>query len=183
MYELRLGVPHTEIPLEAVPKLHPVSLFSNFWFECKGDAPVPLRQTLDPFKVPTILPWLILLEAYEADGQTQFRYRLTGTGCREMIGSDYTGKRLGEGFTPDAAEARVREVQKVMSTGEAVYSSHPMPLAERSFINVFRGIFPVSLTGENIDQMFIVMAQEDKRLNPFRHSASLAAQSLRLGAD
>ena len=144
---------------------------------------MPLRQNLDPFKVPSILPWFILLEAFEEEGQTQFRYRLTGTGCRDMIGSDYTGKRLGEGFTPDAAEARVREVQKVLHTGEAVYSSHPMPLAERSFINVFRGIFPVSLNGDVIDQMFIVMAQEDKRLDAFRRPAGFIAQSLRLGAD
>jgi hypothetical protein len=125
----------------------------------------------------------MLLEAFEEEGQTQFRYRLTGTGCRDMIGSDYTGKRFCEGFTPEATEARMLELQKVLSSGEASYSSHPMPLAERTFIKVYRGVFPVSLNGDGIDQMFIVMAQEDKRLDVLRRPAGFVAQSLRLSAD
>lgn len=121
---------YTPLSSTDVPDRHPVTLFANFWSEHLGDGFVPLRQHIDPIKIPSVLPWIMLLERVEGD-DLQFRHRLVGTGCREIIGSDYTGRLI----------------------------------ADRDFIKVFRGVFPVSVSGESVDQVFTVMAPEDLRLN------------------
>ncbi|MDO8287733.1 MAG: PAS domain-containing protein [Parvibaculum sp.] len=171
---------YREVDISDVPNYHPVSLFSNFWFDKKGDALVPLRSAIEPTKIPAILPWLLLLEVVMIDGKQQFRYRLSGTGCRDIFGIDYTGKLLGEGLMPDGAEARKLEFQKVVETGKVIYSSSHLPIAERSFINVYRGVFPVSLNGNHIDQIFVVIAKEDLALETSRQVARTHQQQSRL---
>jgi len=171
---------YREIQLTDIPGLHPVTLFSNFWFEGKGDALVPLRSAIEPTRIPSILPWLLLLEVVMIDGVQQFRYRLSGTGCRDIFGIDYTGKILGENLTPDGADARKHEFRKVIETGNPIYSSSHLPIAERSFINVYRGVFPVSVNGNHIDQIFVVIAREDLSLETHRQVARPHLQQSRL---
>jgi hypothetical protein len=171
---------YREIESADIPGLHPVTLFSNFWFEGKGDALVPLRASIEPTRIPALLPWLLLLEVVVIDGKQQFRYRLSGTGCRDLFGIDYTGKILGEGLTPDGADARKHEFRKVIENGNPIYSASHLPIAERSFVNVFRGVFPVSLNGNHIDQIFVVIAREDLSLDTFRQAARPHLQQSRL---
>lgn len=171
---------YREIALTDIPATHPVNLFSNFWFEGKGDALVPLRSAIEPTRIPAILPWLLLLEVVMIDGKQQFRYRLSGTGCRDIFGIDYTGKILGDGLTSDGADARKHEFQKVIANGQPIYSSSHLPIAERSFINVYRGTFPVSVNGNHIDQIFVVIAREDLSLQTSRQVARPHLQQSRL---
>lgn len=166
------------IDLSDVPKNHPVSLFSDFWFENKSSDFVPLRAKIDPMKIPAILPWILLLELVDVEGVKKYRYRLTGTGCRTIFNMDYTGKFLGDGLTPEGAEARLREFQDVGRLGQPIYSASHLPIAEREFIKVYRGVFPVSLSGTQVDQIFVIIAQEDMVLHlPKPHSSPALAQS------
>jgi hypothetical protein len=171
---------YREITVADVPRLHPVASFSTFWHDKKGDDAVPLRANIEPTKIPSILPWLLLLEAVEIDGAMQFRYRLTGTGCREIFGIDYTGKVLGEGLTPEGTEIRRREFRRVMESKQPIYSWTELPIAERDFVTVFRGVFPVSRSGERVDQIFIVIAHEGLELNPVTHAARPHRQQARM---
>ncbi|MES1990515.1 MAG: PAS domain-containing protein [Pseudomonadota bacterium] len=171
---------YREISSTDIPGLHPVNLFSKFWFEGKRDALVPLRAAIEPTRIPAILPWLLLLEVVMIDGQQQFRYRLTGTGCRDLFGIDYTGKLLGEDLTPDGAEARKREFKKVVENGNPIYSASHLPIAELNFVNVYRGVFPVSLNGNRIDQIFVAIAREDLLLETSHPSARPHLQQSRL---
>ncbi|MDO8421285.1 MAG: PAS domain-containing protein [Parvibaculum sp.] len=159
------------VGLTEIPQNHPVVLFSAYWFEAKGTDFVPLRSAVDPMKIPAIIPWVLLLERVDVDGVVKFRYRLTGTGCRTIFDIDYTGKFLGEGLTPDGAEARLREFREVSVSGNPIYSSSHLPIAEREYINVYRGVFPVSLTGAEIDQIFVVVAKEDMALQKSEQKA------------
>jgi hypothetical protein len=106
---------------------------------------------------------------------------LFGTGCRDLAGADYTGRLIGEGFTPEAAAERKRELGLVCATGEPFYTCNRMPLAERDFIKVYRGVFPVSLIGDQVDQVFVVMAQEDLRLELRKTDKMLGSQTKALG--
>lgn len=132
------------------------------------DHPVPLRASIDPIEIPFILPWLLLLEVVNSDGQNMFRYRLTGTGCRELFGIDFTGKMLGDDLISSGAEERFREFRKVVANSQAIYSSSNLPIADRSFINVYRGVFPVSTTGSHVDQIFVVISPEETALSAVR---------------
>lgn len=171
---------YREITAGEVPRLHPVARFSNFWLEKKGGSAVPLRADIEPAGIPAVLPWLLLLEAVGIDGMTQFRYRLAGTGCREIFGIDYTGKILGEGLTPEGAEIRRREFLRVMETGQPIYSWTELPIAERDFVTVYRGVFPVSRSGDLVDQIFIVIAHEALELDPPLQAARPHRQQARM---
>jgi hypothetical protein len=173
-------VSYSEISLVDIPSRHPVSLFSAYWEEKRGENAVPLRASIEPTKIPSILPWMLLLEAIDTGGDCQYRYRLSGTGCREIFGIDYTGKLLGENLTPDGAEARRREFNTIRRTGCPIYSSSDLPIAERSFIRVFRGVFPVSLTGDTVDQIFVIIAKEDLLLDLARQAVRPHGQQARL---
>ncbi|MCE9649275.1 MAG: PAS domain-containing protein [Parvibaculum sp.] len=162
---------YREITAADIPALHPVARFSAFWHDKKGDDAVPLRADIEPTKIPAILPWLLLLEVVDKDGTEQFRYRLTGTGCREIFGIDYTGKFLGEGLTPEGTEIRRREFLRVTGSGQPIYSWSELPIAERDFMTVYRGVFPVSRNGERVDQIFLVIAQERLELPAVVHAA------------
>ena len=171
---------YREIEAAEVPRLHPVSSFSTFWHGRKDSAAVPLRSDIEPTKIPAILPWLMILEVIEIEGVTQFRYRLTGTGCREIFGIDYTGKMLGEALTPEGAEIRRREFLRIIDNGQPIYSWSELPIAERDFMKVYRGVFPVSRGGERVDQIFLVIAAETLELNPVTHAARHHRQQARM---
>jgi hypothetical protein len=171
---------YREIAAAEVPRLHPVARFSAFWHDKKGEDAVPLRANIEPTQIPSILPWLLLLEAVEIDGAMQFRYRLTGTGCREIFGIDYTGKILGEGLTPEGAEIRRREFKRVVESGHPIYSWSELPITERDFVMVYRGVFPVSRIGDKIDQIFLVIAHEGLELNAVSHAARPHRQQARM---
>lgn len=173
---------YREITSAEIPSLHPVVQFSEFWLDRNSNGKVPLRSDIEPTRIPAILPWLMLLEAVETDGAIQFRYRLTGTGCREIFGIDYTGKILGEGLTQKGAEIRRREFLGVIDTGRPVYSWSELPIAERDFVTVYRGVFPVSLGGERIDQIFLVIAPERLELNSARPAARPHRQQGRMNS-
>ena len=171
LIELGTVVSYQEVLLNDIPAQHPVRLFSDFWMSNKSDSFVPLRGAIEPTKIPAILPWLLLLEVIEIENKQQFRYRLTGTGCRELFGIDFTGKLLGEGLTQDGADARFREFGKVVETSQVVYSSSKLPIADRSFLNVYRGVFPVSTNGYQVNQIFVVIAHEELALDQVRQPA------------
>lgn len=171
---------YSEISLSDIPDLHPVTLFSKFWLENKGSGCAPLRSSIEPTRIPVILPWMLLLEVIEDDGSRQYRYRLCGTGCRDIFGIDYTGKILGEDLTAEGASARIREFNTVVESGRPIFSSSNLPITEREFTMVFRGTFPVSLTGEKIDQVFVIIAKENMLLDPVRPVARPHGQQSRL---
>lgn len=173
---------YREIEAAEVPLLHPVSCFSAFWHGRKiGDA-VPLRSDIEPTKIPAILPWLMILEVIEIEGVTRFRYRLTGTGCREIFGIDFTGKLLGEALTPEGAEIRRREFLSVIDSRQPIYSWSELPIAERDFMKVYRGAFPVSCDGERVDQIFVIIGMETLELNPVTHAQRPRRQQVRMSA-
>lgn len=171
---------YREIEAAEVPPLHPVSSFSAFWHDRKNGDAVPLRSDIEPTRIPAILPWLMILEVVEIEGVTRFRYRLTGTGCREIFGIDYTGKLLGEALTPEGAEIRRREFLHAIDSQRPIYSWSELPIAERNFLKVYRGVFPVSCGGERVDQIFLVIAAETLELSAVTHAARPHRQQARM---
>lgn len=173
-------MPYREIEAVQVPPLHPVSCFSQFWQSTRNGAAIPLRRDIEPTRIPAILPWLMIMEVVELDGSIQFRYRLTGTGCREIFGIDYTGKMLGEALTPEGAEIRRNEFLSIIDNRNPIYSWTELPIAERDFTKVYRGVFPVSCGGKHVDQIFLVIAAETLELNPVTHAARPHWQQARM---
>ena len=169
-------MPYTEIDLDKLPVRHPVRAFDGYWRTRKHGDAAPLRHRIVPGEITVLLRWLLVLEQVTIGRELQFRYRLAGTGCTELFGIDYTGKILGDNLTPEGAEIRRREFLRVMESVQPIYSVTNLPVRTKEFVVVHRGVFPVSTTGTDVDQIFVVIAPtaETCLVQPASRMASVA---------
>lgn len=151
-------MPYTEVDISAISPRHPVWAFNAYWTQQARATGVPCRQQINPAEIAGILSWLLVLEAMSQRTGTEYRYRLAGTGCTELFGVDYTGKTLGENLTPEGADIRRLEFSRVLVTYRPIFSTTHLPIKKREFITVHRGVFPVSSSGAEVDQIFVVIA-------------------------
>lgn len=149
---------YREIDITGIPERHPVRCFQGYWNSRAGAGNPPLRSQINPADIASILPWLLVLETLRFHDKREFRYRLAGTGCTELFGVDYTGKILGENLTPEGAEIRQKEFNSVIETCHPILSTTNLPIKAKEFISVHRGVFPITLAGSSIDQIFVVVA-------------------------
>ncbi|MBI1262535.1 MAG: PAS domain-containing protein [Rhizobiales bacterium] len=155
------------ITLDEMPAGHPVAVFQAYWESCLDGQSMPSRERLSPSGVPSVAPWILVLEPIDMpDSKMEYRYRLAGTGCREIFCFDYTNKLLGEHLTEEGAQIRRQEFADVIQDQSCIYSWTELPINGRNFIKVYRGVFPVSTKDGAGHQIFVVIAPDDLRLNP-----------------
>jgi len=66
----------------------------HHWAALKGDRAFPLRKDLDPAAIPSLLPYLYMVDVI--GNGADFRYRLLGTDIVKNTIRDNTGKLLSE---------------------------------------------------------------------------------------
>jgi len=157
-------LPYREVSIAEIPDRHPVKVFDAYWRSLPKTGGVPHRTDITPSGItPAVLRWMMVMEVVEIDGKTEFKYRLMGTGCVELAGMDYTGRILGDRLTPAGTAARKLEFNRVMGTHAPVYTWSELPVPDRTFINVFRGVFPVTASDGKVDQIVLLIARDDMR--------------------
>lgn len=149
---------YSEIEIGAISLRHPVRAFEAYWRLQAGDTAIPSRSRINPAEIAGVLPWLMVLEVLRFPSTTEFRYRLAGTGCTDLFGIDYTGKMLGDNLTPEGADIRRKEFARVLEEGHPIISTTNLPIRSKDFIKVYRGVFPVTASGNGTDQIFVVIA-------------------------
>lgn len=152
---------YSVIDAAAVNADHPVSRFHAYWRDNRGPCGCLERKDFDPLHIHRVMPFIMILEEVMVGASQEFQYRLCGTGCVELFGIDYTGKKLGDDLPPDAAAIRRAEFATVMQSKQPVFSSTELPIEDREFILVYRGVFPVCSMGPAVDQIFVVIAAQD----------------------
>lgn len=146
------------VDIEYIAERHPVRAFDTYWKRHAVDGKVPQRSKINPAEIAGILPWLLVLEVNRMGDSTDYRYRLAGTGCTEIFGVDYTGKFLGEHLTPEGTEIRRREFAQILAEGRPIISTTNLPIKGKDFIMVHRGVFPVRVSADDADQIFVAIA-------------------------
>jgi len=154
-----------EISLADVPPAHPAARFFRFWKQASGGKPWAPWSAFDATEHATVLPWVLLLKREAASGgAVQWRYSVCGTGCTELFGFSYQQKLFGEGMPPEAAAERLAEFQRIIDGEGPLFFLSGLPIPDREFVHVLRGLFPFSRKGDgDIDRLFIVVAREDTR--------------------
>ncbi len=75
-------------------RLGPVARrFVDYWLTLPKDACVPARAALDPAAIREILPFFLLWELKDA---AEARWRLVGSGIRDWLGRELTGRDVLE---------------------------------------------------------------------------------------
>lgn len=65
-----------------------------YWESKRAGRAMPARRDLDPTEVPSLLPYIMLIDVIPAP--LDFRYRLIGTEVRAISRDNYRGRRFSE---------------------------------------------------------------------------------------
>jgi len=87
-------------------------LLLGHWLDARGDAPMPMRASIDPGALKAALPQLFMLNMVDAETAI---YRLVGTAHRARWGIELTGHVWGEFL--DATQ-RIERTQRLWRTFE-----------------------------------------------------------------
>ncbi|MEX0300506.1 MAG: hypothetical protein AB3N28_15640 [Kordiimonas sp.] len=143
------------IEVEEIPEIHPVRLFHKVWQSNVGSGyPVPW-SSYKPQEIADVIPWLLLLERQEDD---TYLYKVCGTSCESLFGMTYQGKTFGEDLPVEAVRQRRQEFDWIETGGKPIFSATTLPIPERDYREVFRGVFGFSSDGESIDKIGVVIA-------------------------
>lgn len=80
---------------------------------------IPGRQDIDPLDIPSLLPWVNLIEVHRSPGGLRYRHRLVGTAIVDIRDRDGTGRWFDELYGAE----RLSRVQRLLST--VVWSGLP----------------------------------------------------------
>lgn len=153
---------YVRIPVESIPEVHPVAVFSQFYHQAAKDGVIS-RECFDPSDHTQILPWLQLFEQL-ADGK--YLTRVMGTGVANVVGADRTGLVLDDYLAEDFLEQRVTEFEDSHNMEQPIYSSSVVAIPGREFIEIYRGCFPV-LKGD-VKMILLVIAPRSTTLRRAR---------------
>lgn len=144
--------------LEMHPKLHDLY---DYWNRLRGDRSMPARRDIDPTDIPALLPNVLVTEIVDPAGI--YRFRLAGTGIRDIAGVEVTGKRLDEVLDPGpyfdylvSIHKDVAAEKRPLFTRTAVTSQNGAVLRTTG-----RLVMPLSSDGETVDALIGAMYLDD----------------------
>ncbi|MEQ8603425.1 MAG: PAS domain-containing protein [Marivibrio sp.] len=142
---------------EALGATGPLVRLFAYWEEKAGGAEMPPRGAIDPTEIPDVLSALYILEPI---GEGAYRFRLAGTGVRELFNAEPTGRTVAEMLPePRLRDAARRSYTTVMrdrrpwltdtlyelESGETFrYRRLSLPLGEGGRVDRILGAFELS---------------------------------------
>ena len=147
-----------------VPALHPVAQIRDVWPTLAGAGGVASWRHFDPFDHPQVLPWVLLLRQDDPAEPDRLRYAVCGDGCRQTFGFSFQGRWFGDGLPELAVKSRLAEFRAIRDGRGPIYSFTPLPISEREFIEVYRGVFGFSTDGILVDRYLVVLAPDNVRV-------------------
>lgn len=147
-----------------VPALHPVAQIRDVWPSLAGTGGIAQWRRFDPFDYPQVLPWVMLLRQDDAEQPDRLRYAVCGDGCRQTFGFSFQGRWFGDGLSDEAIASRLAEFAAIRAGSGPIYSFTPLPLSDRAFIDVYRGVFGFTSEGSGVDRYLIVLAPQNVRV-------------------
>lgn len=147
-----------------IPALHPVAQIRDRWIELADASGIAPWDRFDPLDHPAVLPWVMLLRQDDPAEPGLLRYAICGDGCRQTFGFSYQGKMFGEDLPPEAVRERLNEFAVIRAGRGPLYSFTPLPVSDREFIDVYRGVFGFASAGHAVDRIFVVLAPTNVRL-------------------
>jgi len=98
-------------PADATPySSEPAKRFASYWFALPRTGVLPARSAFNPADIKDLLPIVVLRDVDELGNS---RYRLVGTGIRDLLGEELTGLNPIH-FVPSGDADRYRQATHVM---------------------------------------------------------------------
>lgn len=168
MKELLEDIQAAKLDLEQDLSRYPDLCFAlEYWQgKCAGRF-APARADIDPVEIPEVLPRVMLADVEAgASGEVDFRYRLSGTGIRNVHGYDPTSLRPLD-LTPPIYGQLIHAHYTA-----AVERRHPLAhiivmvtnQKQRSYARI---ILPLSADGESVNMLMTVDSATQNLLQEF----------------
>ncbi|WOF75430.1 PAS domain-containing protein [Parvibaculaceae bacterium PLY_AMNH_Bact1] len=138
----------------------------DYWNSKRGDHLAPLRSSIDPIDVPSLLPTILLLEV-EGPDPLRFKVRVYGTAIVTMTGEERTGRYLddfGDDLTPSVRNVIIDRWQSVCLT--VVREKRPVFVQgmrrnpERTHQTVHVAALPLTTDGMTVSHLLGAMVTE-----------------------
>ena len=122
----------------------------DYWQGCRADRLMPSRADIDPAMLKRHLPTITLLNV--VDDET-FTVRLVGTGIREILNEEITGKYLSDiDFGEHQAYWQAAH-HRVVSERRPAQGVAPVTWRDKGNLFVFWLRLPLSADGETVDMI------------------------------
>lgn len=133
-----------------------------------GTFPSSTKFRLDKMPVG-ILPWAILADVTEQDGETDFRFRFWGTQRAVLIGYDLTGKSLKDVQADYMREGNVREYKQLLDLRAPLLCQTPIVTSSGRAISLTSIRLPLSDDGERIIRVFSALDPQSITSEHYAH--------------
>lgn len=134
----------------------------GYWRKIHPPAGLPGRQHFDPLDLPSLLPWLILMDVTR--DPFRLRYRVIGTMHVESLGFNPTGRWLDEAHADFAETTAAREFTVVAERGEHTYYRGPLTfVSTKEFLEIERLTLPLARDGNTVDMLLCIVVHKPAR--------------------
>jgi hypothetical protein len=124
-------------------------------------AMLPSRAQFDPVSMDrNLLPWIFMLDVLDDDTGMDYRYRLAGTGNVQLVGRDATGKLASSIFGDEDRRYMMETFPMTVREKCPTYWHASVPHDRHNHVSIFRGIFPLSTDGTNVDILIAAAVPE-----------------------
>jgi len=123
-----------------------------YWHEIRGNSPCPRRDALQPERIVSLWPHMLMVDVIE-DGSDYF-IRLFGQRLVDTYG-EHTGRKLSEAKVPDLVRDRSRQLFDFCRAEAAPTYAYWQETAPRRghAVNVEAPCLPLSSDGTAVDRM------------------------------
>lgn len=142
----------------------------DYWYELKKGRRMPSRGDVDPAKLKKHLPTILL---FDVENEGGFRVRLAGTGIRDVLDEEITGKTLQDIDFGEHQSYWEAAHNRVVSEKRPAQGVAPVTWREKGNLFVFWLRLPLSVDDQNVNMvlgfdLYLAAAKVDalSRQNP-----------------
>ena len=122
----------------------------DYWQECKGARLLPSRADIDPARLKKHLPTISLMNVID---ENTFSVRLAGTGIREILDEEITGRYLSDIDYKEHQAYWQAAHHRVVTEKRPAQGVAPVTWRDKGNLFVFWLRLPLSTDGEAVDMI------------------------------
>ncbi len=130
-----------------------------YWRLKAANRKLPARADIDPCEIPTLLPYLCLIDV--VGNPAAFRYRLIGTKVVDLRGNDITGRWVDDDLYPKNLHDVVTMMSSAVETRAPVVGHNRFWVPGKTWSKVEWLNLPLSTNGERIDMLLMGFVKTD----------------------
>jgi hypothetical protein len=126
----------------------------EYWRAIHQPTGLPGRQHFDPLKIPTLLPWLWLVDIHR--DPLRFKFRLYGTQHILPSGGDHTGKWIDEAYANFTASDVYPDYVDVAEKAAVSYRKGRASYHAPDYKELERVMLPLAADGSTVDMILAI---------------------------